>query len=69
MVLLYLSLTSVLNGFDYPRPIIGQFNSRKCFDTNIRGVLVRPMPSLLLQIDCCIVHDYLKEMNYTVRNK
>jgi hypothetical protein len=30
---------------------------------------VLPMPSPLLLIDCCIVHESLKEMNYTMRNK
>ena len=45
-----------------PRPITGQFSTGKCIDTNYIGVLVLPMLSQLLLTDCCLVHEWLKEI-------
>jgi len=37
--------------------------------TEVMGMFVGPMPSLLLLIDCCIIHEWLKEINYILRDK
>ena len=41
-----LSLTSVLNGTEQPRPITTQFPSPQRIDTNSRGVMVLSIPSI-----------------------
>ena len=52
-----LSLTSLLNGTEWPRSITRHFPPLKWNDINCRGVLVHPMSSPLLPIDCFIVYE------------